>query len=93
MRLLRTLTIGYVAVLVPTLATSLIAILVYLRRIAGVLGGVRSALAGVAEQTGPLTGALQPLRDAASGSADELARARESLEGVAERLSALGGQR
>jgi hypothetical protein len=90
MRLLRTLTIGYVAVLVPTLATSLIAILVYLQRIAGVLGDVRSALATVADQTAPLADAIRPLRDAATGSAEDLARARAGIEGLAERLEALG---
>jgi hypothetical protein len=58
-----------------------------------VLGDVRSALAAVAEQTAPLAGALQPLRDEATESAEDLARARAGSEGAAEHLEALGQQR
>lgn len=89
MRLLRTLTLGYAAVLVLTLASSLTAIWVYLRRIAGGLGEVRSALASVSDDTELLGQHLQPLHDRAVDSAEALAAARASLERADERLGML----
>lgn len=89
MRLLRTLTMGYVAVLVIALASSLTAIWVYLRRIAGGLGKVRSALAAVSDDTEPLDQHLQPLHDRVGDSAEALAAAQASLERADERLATL----
>lgn len=91
MRLLRALTLAYTAVLVPTLAASLIAILVYLRRIAGTLGEVRAALATVSEQTDPLNATLGTVQQVTIASADRLAEARASLQ-RAEEGTEPGGQ-
>lgn len=95
MELLRILTLIYVAVLVLALAASLIAILLYLRRIGGALGEARSALAAVARESAPLESHLQPLRDVVGDMADELAatdsclqQADEHLARIADRLGA-----
>ncbi len=93
MTLLTVLTLIYAVVLVAALAASLIAILVYLRRIAAVLGEAREALAAVDRETEPLASQIQPLHDAVAGSAQEiettktqLAHADEHLARVLERL-------
>ena len=80
MRLLRTLTLGYLAVLVGALAASLIAILVELRRIGAGLGEVGAALTRVRDHTAPLGGHLQGVQDASVGLADRMQAARTSLE-------------
>ena len=80
MRLLVKLTLGYVAVLVPTLAGSLIAILVYLRRISGTLGEVQAGLAKVSEQTAPLNATLGTVQQVTTATADQMAQARTSLQ-------------
>ncbi len=89
MRLLRTLTLIYAAVLVLALGASLVAIWVYLRRIGHTLGEVRAALAKVRDETGPLDEHLQRLHDASASSAEEMAKARASLARADERLDTL----
>ncbi len=92
MRLLRTLTLIYTAVLVLVLAASLVAIWVYLRRIAHTLGKVHTALASVKDESEPLDQYLQRLHDVSASSAEELAKARASLARADERLDTLAGQ-
>ena len=89
METLKNLTWIYAAVLVLALAASLIAILVYLWRIAGALGKARAALEAVRNETALLGGPLEQLRDASGGAAEELSRARESLARADDRLEAL----
>ena len=64
MRLLRNLTLIYTAVLVSALGSSLVAILVYLRRISGALGEVREVLEEVRDETAPLGGHLRGVHEA-----------------------------
>jgi hypothetical protein len=80
MRLLRTLTLGYLAVLVSTLAASLIAILVELRRIGAGLADVGAALARARDHTAPLSGHLETIQDASVGLADRMQAAQTSLK-------------
>ena len=80
MRLLRTLTLGYLGVLVSALAASLIAILVELRRIDGALGEVASALTLVRDGTTPLAGHLETIHGATSSFGDQMQAAGTSLE-------------
>jgi hypothetical protein len=89
MELLRLLTLAYAAVLVLALASSLIAIWVYLRRIGSALGGAREALSRVAEETEPLDSHLQPLRDLSKEAEQEFWAAKTALEGADEHLGAL----
>lgn len=89
MQTLKNLTWIYAAVLVLALATSLIAILVYLWRIAGALGKARAALEAVRDETAPLSEPIEQLRDASGGAAEELSRARVSLARADDRLEAL----
>lgn len=89
MRLLRNLTILYVLVLVPTLAASLIAILVYLRRIAGALNEVRVDLAAAQEATKPLGPPIEAVQDVAVQVAARMQEAQTSLQGAHETLAAL----
>ncbi len=89
MEALKNLTWVYAAVLVLALATSLIAILVYLWRIASALGKARTALEAVGDETAPLSEPLEHLRDASSDTAEELSKARESLARADDRLEAL----
>lgn len=79
MKLLRTLTLAYVAILVPTLAASLIAILVYLRRIASALDQVGQALATASRETQPLNQHLDGLHGTSVQLADELVGVRDRL--------------
>jgi hypothetical protein len=78
-RLLRALTLGYLAVLVAALAASLIAILVELRRIGAGLGEVGAALTRARDRTAPLGGHLQTVQDASVALADRMQAARTSL--------------
>jgi hypothetical protein len=80
MRLLRTLTLGYLGVLVSALAASLIAILVELRRIDGALGEVAAALTRVRDRTAPLAGHLETIQGATSAYGDRMQAAGTSLE-------------
>ena len=80
MRLLRTLTLGYLGVLVSALAASLIAILVELRRIDGALGEVAAALTRVRDRTAPLAGHLETIQGATSTFGDRMQAAGTSLE-------------
>lgn len=89
MEVLKVLTWIYVAVLVLALAVSLIAILVYLWRIAGSLGKARAALEAVRDETAPLDEPLEQLQGASGGAAEELSKARESLARADDRLEAL----
>ncbi|MDQ4077531.1 MAG: hypothetical protein M3220_14955 [Chloroflexota bacterium] len=72
---LRNLTILYSVVLVLALALSLIAIWLYLDRIASVLADVREALATVGDQTEPLGKHLEQLNETAGESVEELEEA------------------
>ena len=87
MRLLRTLTLGYLAVLVAALAASLIGILVELRRIGSGLSEVGAALARVRDHTAPLGGHLQTVQDASVALADRAQAAATSLEHADEALA------
>jgi hypothetical protein len=89
METLKNLTWIYAAVLVLALAASLIAILIYLWRIAGALGRARAALEAVGGETVPLGEPLEQLRGASGGAAEELSKARESLARADDRLEAL----
>lgn len=89
MEVLKVLTWIYAAVLVLALASSLIAILVYLWRIAGALGKARAALEAVRDETDALSEPLDQLQGAASGAAEELSKARVSLARADDRLEAL----
>ncbi len=89
METLKNLTWTYAAVLVLALAASLIAILVYLWRIANSLGQARAALEAVRDETNTLSEPLEQLRGASGGAAEELSRARVSLARADDRLEAL----
>lgn len=89
MELLRLVTLVYAGVLVLALAVSLTAIWVYLRRIAGALGGAREAFSRVATETEHLDPNLHPLRDLSREAAEEMSAAESALESADERLSAL----
>ena len=80
MQLLRTLTLGYLAVLVAALAASLIAILVELRRIGGGLAEVGEALSRARDHTVPLGGHLQTVQDASVVLAERTQAAATSLQ-------------
>lgn len=90
MELLRIVTLIYAGILVAALTVSLIAILVYLRRIAGVLSDVHGALDRVCSETeffyAPLTSLEQSVNDAAAAlqdSDDDLSKADEQLQALA----------
>jgi uncharacterized protein YoxC len=89
MQLLTILTLIYVAILVLALAASLIMILVYLRRISGVLGDVHAALERVTAQTGPLEQSLQGLDEVVAGPTQKLHQAVEKMKAAEEHLNAL----
>lgn len=89
MALLTTLTLIYAVVLVVALAASLIAILVYLRRIAAVLGEVHDLLAEVNRQADPLESHLHPLHGVAGGAAQEIESTKEKLAHADEQLTTL----
>lgn len=89
MELLRILTLVYVGVLVLALAASLIAIWVYLRRIAGALGEAKQALLRAERESAPLQGYIEPLRDGTGETADDLGAAKDALKEANEHLSAL----
>lgn len=91
MRLLRTLTLVYAAVLASALVASLLAIWTYLQRIAGALGKVLASMTAVRDATGPLGEYLEPLDAAIHDSAEELAKAEEGLALADERLAELIG--
>jgi hypothetical protein len=80
MHLLRTLTIGYLGVLVSALAASLIAILVQLRRIDAALGEVAGTLTLVRDRTAPLEGHLSTVQTATGAFGDRMQAASGSLE-------------
>jgi hypothetical protein len=80
MQLLRTLTVGYLGVLVSALAASLIAILVQLRRIDAALGEVADALTLVRDRTAPLEGHLGAIQTATGTFGDRMQAASGSLE-------------
>jgi len=92
-RLLRTLTLVYAAVLTSALAASLISILVFLKRIAGAVGDVREALASVRDETAPLAGHLEGLNQAITSVADQVVGVQTSVERADEHLAALAAPR
>ncbi len=89
MALLRTLSLIYTAVLVSALGSSLVAILVYLRRIAGALGEVREVLEEVRDEAAPLGGHLEGVHAAVVGTADGLDDVGARLARVNEGLGTL----
>jgi hypothetical protein len=89
MEVLRVLTWIYAAVLVLALAASLIAILVYLWRVAGALGEARAALEDVRDETDALGEPLEQLQGVSGDVAEEMSRARVSLARADDRLEAL----
>ncbi len=93
MEVLRLLSLIYAGVLVLALAVSLIAVLIYLRRIGGVLAETRRSLSLTQQRTLPLEEHLAPLSAetirirAATADADEdLMEANEQLTTLCERL-------
>lgn len=86
MQVLTVLTAVYAGLLVLVLAASLIAILVFLRRIGGLLGDVGDTLAQALDDLVPLESHMRRLKAPCDECADELARVEESLSGVRERL-------
>ncbi len=91
MNLLTKLTLIYAGVLVSAVGSSLVGILVYLRRIRTALGETREALAEVGESTAPLGGHIGAVHAATVDVATGLDAARASLAGVDEGLGALTG--
>ena len=89
MGLLRNLTLIYTAVLVSALGSSLVAILVYLRRISGALGEVREILEEVRDETAPLGGHLQVAHEAVAGTAHGLGDVGARLARVDDGLGSL----
>lgn len=75
MSVLGWLTLGYAAVLVIVLATSLTAIALYLRSTSRLLGEAREALERVRDHTAPLEGPLAALEAAVSEVAEQAADA------------------
>lgn len=95
MELLRLLTLIYAAVLVVALAASLIAILLYLRRIADVLAEVGSHLTRARDETASLGERISPVQnvcavcaEALTGADERLGRADARLRELADRLGA-----
>ena len=91
MNLLTRLTLVYAGVLVSAVGSSLIGILVYLRRIRTALGETREALAEMGESTAPLGGHIGAVHAATVDVATGLDAARASLARVNEGLGALTG--
>ena len=91
-KLLRTLTLVYTGVLVLAVAASLIAILVYLLRIAAALREVHDALATVKEKTEPLSGPLTLVRDTSAQAAEDLGKVYASLARADGHLGAVAEQ-
>ena len=91
MKLLRALTLIDSAILVSAVGSSLIAILVFLRRIGAALGEAREALAEVRDDTAPLAGHIEGVGAATVDVATGLDGARASLARVDEGLGALLG--
>ena len=79
LRLLTVLTLGYLGVLVSALATSLVAILVQLRRIDRALDQVAVALGRVRDHTAPLSGHLETIQGATTAFADRMQASSQSL--------------
>ena len=91
MNLLTKLTLIYAGVLVSAVGSSLVGILVYLRRIRTALGETREALAEVGESTAPLGGHIGAVHSATIDVVIGLDAARASLARVDEGLGALTG--
>ncbi len=91
MNLLTKLTLIYAGVLVSAVGSSLVAILVYLRKIRAALGETREALAEVGDSTAPLGGHIGAVHSATVDVASGLDAARASLARVDEGLGALTG--
>lgn len=79
MELLTWLTIGYLVVLVLTLAVGLILILVTLRSVGTKLGQIAEGLKVVESQTAPLNAGVEKLNGSLSGLADGLTVAKSSF--------------
>jgi uncharacterized protein YoxC len=79
-RLLTTITLGYLGVLISALAASLIAILVQLRRIDHALDEVATALTTVRDRTAPLGGHLETVQGATGAFAERMQAGSESLK-------------
>lgn len=93
MNILPILTILYLIVLVAALAISLLAILVYLRRIGKALAAAREALAQVCDHTDALQAPLQAQEASAAAAAANLALARARFAQMDERLRGLAERR
>lgn len=93
MELLRILTLVYAGILVAALAVSLIAILVYLRRIAAVLADVQHALARAGSETEPFEAPLSSLEQAADETSAALQEAGTDLSHADEGLKTLAARR
>ncbi|MDP8921843.1 MAG: hypothetical protein M3O34_03085 [Chloroflexota bacterium] len=91
MNVLAKLTLIYAGVLVSAVGSSLVGILVYLRRIRTALGETRQALAEVRDDTAPLGGHIGVVHAATVDVATGLEAARASLARVDEGLDALTG--
>lgn len=92
MELLRLLTLMYAGVLVLALAVSLIAVIVYLRRIAAVLGQTRESLSVAQQRTAQLEGHLTPLSEETDRARSAISDAAKNLVWAHEQLAALGGE-
>lgn len=87
MRLLRALSLVYVAILVLAVAASLITILTYLYRIRCSLSRVATALTEVQERTAPLAGPLQAVDEVVQGTAEDLSATEIGLARADQRLA------
>lgn len=82
MRLLRNLTLLYTGILVAALAASLTAIWVALTSVSRVLGEVKHGLLVVRDETEPLAGPLQLVRDSLPAVGENLEHVRDGLSHV-----------
>lgn len=90
--LLRLLTLVYAGVLVLALAVSLIAVVVYLRRIAAVLGQTRQSLSATQQRTAALEVHLTPLSEEFDRARSAMSDAAKNLVWAHEQLAAFGGE-
>ncbi len=86
MELLTWLTVGYLVVLVLTLAIGLILILVTLRSVGTKLGQIADGLKVVETQTAPLNAGVEQLNESLGGLAGGLQTAKSSFVSAERRL-------
>ncbi len=76
------MTAVYGVVLAVTVVGGLVMVAVYLRRISIALADARAAMVEIVDESAPLAGHLERLRDASGEWAEQLGVARPRLEGI-----------